>query len=466
MVSSIALGPAHRGAPADLVGDLHLHRDADLTRHLPGHLLRHLLTLPVHLLVTLGTTGVSSISGLSLSFPLAVVTSLDNLGVMTNNSAAVVHLGVGLLALSGEGLLALLDVGGVHNGLAHGPGHLTLVLLGDLVALSVLLLVTLGTTGVTTIARLSIRLGLSVSLAVSVTMRHNLRVVTNNSGGVADLLGDGVAVLGHNVFAFLNVGGVHNGVIDLVANLPGHLALVLLGDLVALSVNLLLALWTAGVTTIAGFSIRLGLGVPLAVSVTMGDNLGVVTNNSRAVVNLLGDRVAVLGHDVLTLLNVGGVHNGVILLVANLSWHLALVLLGDLVALSVNLIVTLGSARVSSIAWLSIRLGLSIPLAVSVTMGDNLGVVTNNSGALVNLLGDGVAVFSDDILALLDVGGVNNHVVLLVTLLPLVLDGLLVTLLVWLAEALEVVVFAVSGLSLSLGDSRQTGSRDAEDEDS
>ena len=173
-----------------------------------------------------------------------------------------------------------------------------------------------------------------------------------------------------------------------------------------------------------------------------------------------------LGHDILTLLNVGGVHNGVILLVANLSWHLALVLLGDLVALSVNLIVTLGAARVSTIAGLSIRLGLSLSLAVSVTMGDNLGVVTNNSGALVNLLGYRVAVFSDDVLALLDVGGVNNHVILLVTLLPLVLDGLLITLLVWLAEALEVVVFAVSGLRLSLGDSRQTGSRDAEDEDS
>ncbi len=396
-----------------------------------------------------------------------MITSLDNLGVVTNNSAAVVHLGVGLLALSGEGLLALLNVGGVHNGLAYGPRHLTLVLLWDLVTLSVLLLVTLRATGVSSIAGLSIRLGLSLSLAVSVTMGDNLGVVTNNSGGVTDLLGDGVAVLGHNVFALLNVGGVHNGIVDLVANLPWHLALVLLGDLVALSVNLLLTLRATGVSSIARLSIRLGLSVSLAVSVTMGDNLGVVTNNSGAVVNLLGDGVAVLGHDILTLLNVGGVHNGVILLVANLSWHLALVLLGDLVALSVNLIVTLGAARVSTIAGLSIRLGLSLSLAVSVTMGNNLGVVTNNSGALVNLLGYRVAVFSDDVLALLDVGGVNNHVILLVTLLPLVLDGLLMTLLVWLAEALEVVVFAISGLSLrlSLGDSRHAGSHKSENND-
>ena len=48
----------------------------------------------------------------------------------------------------------------------------------------------------------------------------------------------------------------------------------------------------------------------------MGDNLGVVTNNSRAVADLLADGVAVLGHNVLALLDVGGVHDGVVLLVA------------------------------------------------------------------------------------------------------------------------------------------------------
>ena len=98
---------------------------------------------------------------------------------------------------------------------------------------------------------------------------------------------------------------------DLLAHWPGHLAGVLVGDLLALSVHLLLALGAAGVTTIAGLS----LGLSLAVSVTMGHNLGVVTDDSGAVVNLLGDGVAVLGHDVLALLGVGGVHDGVVLLV-------------------------------------------------------------------------------------------------------------------------------------------------------
>ena len=101
---------------------------------------------------------------------------------------------------------------------------------------------------------------------------------------------------------------------DLLAHGPGDLPGVLVGHLVALPVHLLLALGAAGVASVSGLS----LGVPLAVSVTMGDNLGVVTNNSGAVVNLLGHGVAVLGHDVLALLGVGGVHDGVVLLVAAL----------------------------------------------------------------------------------------------------------------------------------------------------
>ena len=112
----------------------------------------------------------------------------------------------------------------------------------------------------------------------------------------------------------------------------------------------------------------------------------------------------------------------------------------------------------------SLGISLSLPLAV-MSVRDNLGVMTNNSGAVVNLLRHGVAVLGDDVLALLDVGGVHDSVILLMTHLPLVLDGLLVALLVGLAEALEVVVFAVARISLSLGDSSQAGSHNSEDDD-
>ena len=101
---------------------------------------------------------------------------------------------------------------------------------------------------------------------------------------------------------------------DLLAHGPGHLPGVLVRHLLALSVHLLLALGGAGVAlAIAGFS----LSLPLTVSVTMRDNLGVVTNNSGAVVNLLADLAAVLGHDVGALLDVGGVHHKVVLLMAH-----------------------------------------------------------------------------------------------------------------------------------------------------
>ena len=55
------------------------------------------------------------------------------------------------------------------------------------------------------------------------------------------------------------------------------------------------------------------------VSVSTGDHMGVVTHDTGAVVNLLGDLVALLRHDVLALLDMGRVHNSVILLVALLG---------------------------------------------------------------------------------------------------------------------------------------------------
>ena len=268
--------------------------------------MRHILTLPLHLLVTLRSAGVSAITGLRLGLPLVVAAPVDDLGVVTHHGAAVVHLGVALAALGGECLLALLDVGGVHHCLAHGPGHLALVLLGHLVALSVHLLLALGAARVaSSVSGLS--LGVSLSLAVTVTMGDNLGVMTNNSGAVVNLLGDRVAVLGDDVLALLDVGGVHNHVVLLVADL----SLVLNGLLVALLMGLAEALEVV-VFTISGLSLS------LAISMTMRDNLGVMTNNSRAVVNLLGDRVAVLGDDVLALLGVCRVHDGVVLLVAAL----------------------------------------------------------------------------------------------------------------------------------------------------
>ena len=148
---------------------------------------------------------------------------------------------------------------------------------------------------------------------------------------------------------------------DGVADLPGDLAGVLDGPLVALPLSVGVALGGGGV---AAMSIA-GVGLPLVVS-TMAVDLGVMANNTRAVVNLLRHLVALLGNNVLALLHVGGVNNSVVLGVADLvvlsmadwSWvgdtdlprDLTRVLDGLLMALPLSVGMTLGSGRVPSVA--------------------------------------------------------------------------------------------------------------------
>merc|ERR1719232_60246 len=163
--------------------------------------------------------------------------------------------------------------------------------------------------------------------------------MTNNSGAVVNLLGDLLTVLGHDVLALLDVGGVHDGVVLLVAHLP----LVLDGSLVALLVGLAEALEVV----VRGVSVSgLGLGVPLGV-VTSVDELRVVTNNGRAVMHLLAGLAAVLGHDVCALLDVGGVNHNIVLLMAHvLVVGLAVLVVDnvvDHVALDVVLLVTMAT---------------------------------------------------------------------------------------------------------------------------
>ena len=126
---------------------------------------------------------------------------------------------------------------------------------------------------------------------------------------------------------------------DLVAHGPGHLALVVLGDLVALPLHVLLADRGVAVANVSG------LGRPLAnvskadadgavvshsvASVAGVDELAGLANNSGAVVHLLAGLLAVLGHDVLALLDVGRVHHHVILLMALLVVHVVALLVMD-----------------------------------------------------------------------------------------------------------------------------------------
>jgi len=264
-----------------------------------------------------------------------------------------------------------------------------------------------------------------------------LTVVTNNTRGVVDTLAHLVALLGDNVLAVLDVGGVHNSVVLSVADGPGHLARVLDGSLLALPFSSGMALGAAGVAvrSIGSISIGFGLGISLPLSITVSrmasvttrDELTVVSNNSGAGMNPLAHLVALLSDDILAVLDVGGVHDHVILLVTNLPRHLSGVLDGSLLALSFSSGLALGytgvTMRAMSIGRISLRLSIGLPLAItmssitSVASVDQLAVVTNHVRAVVDPLVHLVALLGDDVLAVFDVGGVDDCLVGLMALL-------------------------------------------------
>ena len=113
-------------------------------------------------------------------FAMVTITSGDELGVMTNNSGAVMDLLGDLLAVLGDNVLALLDVGGVHQSLAHRPGDLLGLVCGDLVALLLHTIVALRAGGVAISLVSSLPLAVA-SMAVTSDASHNLGVMADNS---------------------------------------------------------------------------------------------------------------------------------------------------------------------------------------------------------------------------------------------------------------------------------------------
>ena len=104
VASVVVLRDGHVGGGADLVGDLHLHRAANLAGHLPLRLVGNILALPLHtLLADWAGVAATTVPGLRLSLPVAVAVG-DYVGR-----------GVGLGAVLGHDISALLGVGGVHH---------------------------------------------------------------------------------------------------------------------------------------------------------------------------------------------------------------------------------------------------------------------------------------------------------------------------------------------------------------
>merc|ERR1712112_41836 len=108
------------------------------------------------------------------------------------------------------------------------------------------------------------------------TSSNQLAVVTNNARAVVDPLAHLVALLGDNILAVPDIGGVHNSVELSVADSPGHLTRVLDRSLLALPFSSGMALGTPGVAVRSirsisfsiSISFRLSLSLPLSITVS------------------------------------------------------------------------------------------------------------------------------------------------------------------------------------------------------
>merc|ERR1719430_843737 len=111
--------------------------------------------------------------------------------------------------------------------------------------------------------------------------------MTNHTRGVVDPLAHLVALLGDDVLAVLDIGGVHDSVILGVADRPGHLARVLDGSLLALPFGSGMALGAAGVAVRSigsigigiGIGISFGLGISLPLSITITSMASMTSSN-------------------------------------------------------------------------------------------------------------------------------------------------------------------------------------------
>ena len=144
--------------------------------------------------------------------------------------------------------------------------------------------------------------------------------------------------------------------------------------------------------------------------------------------DLLVNLLAMLGDNVLALLNVGGVNNGLALL----SWDLSLMLLGNLVALVFNMVLAVRPRRVTLVTSFSI----SLVISMRVTSMNLVRIMTNNLGAVVDLGVLFLTVSGDNLFTVFNVGGVNNDVIFLMTLLTVLLFWSLVALFLYIVVAL------------------------------
>merc|ERR1712029_902023 len=123
---------------------------------------------------------------------------------------------MGLLTNSVDSLLTLFNIDGVHDLLASLLGDLASVLLGVLVALLLLLVFTVRTTGVPVVTRISGTLVVITSIVFMMSI-NNFRLSFDNVRVVVDLFMLFITMCDDNILALLNFSYVNNDIIVNIA---------------------------------------------------------------------------------------------------------------------------------------------------------------------------------------------------------------------------------------------------------
>merc|ERR1719342_1367442 len=200
------------------------------------------------------------------------------------------------------------------------------------------------------------------------------------------------------------------------------------------------------------------------IALRTSNNSRLMTGNMFTVVILLMSFITNSVDNLLTLLDVDDVNN----LLASSFGDLARVLMGMLVTLLLLLVLALRTSVVSMISRVSSTLVIvsTMTIVILVVLTNNSGVMSNNTRVMVAGLLFFMTVSSGYILALFDVGDINNYFIVNITLLMLLLLWYFVTLLVLLIMTMWTIVLLVFNVSIimaSIGGTINKSSREKKD---
>merc|ERR1719147_545106 len=192
-------------------------------------------------------------------------------------------------------------------------------------------------------------------------------------------------------------------------------------------------------------SMTMSIALPMVLFMKSGrssNNIRFMSSNMLTVMILLVSLITNSVDDLLTLLNEDSVNN----LLASCLGDLARVLVGMLVALLLLFVLTLRSGVVTFVASLS----STLVIVIGVVLINNPGVMSNNTRMKIAGLLFLMAVGSCDILALFNIGDINNYFIINKAFFMFLLLGDFVTLLIFLVMTMRTIMLLVLDVTVVL----------------